>query len=158
MKRTAFILSILLTLLLSACSSAFNTSNPQAPGVPTSELPMTTQLILGTIRLDTTDQAVTQEQAAKLLPLWQTMQVLSDSDTAAQQEKDALVEQIQETMSAEQIQALTGMSLSRADMMTVMQEQGPVISGPTSGQNSTTQNGASSNNNGRNFGPGGLIF
>ena len=40
-------------------------------------------------------------------------------------------------------------------MMIVMQEQGPVRSGPTSGQNSTTQNGASSNNNGRNFGPGG---
>jgi hypothetical protein len=59
---------------------------------------------------------VTAEQAAELLPLWQTLQVLSESDTAADQEMEALTTQVQETMTAEQRQAITAMNLTREDM------------------------------------------
>ena len=94
---------------------------------------------------------MTAEQAAELLPLWQTMQVLSDSDTAADQEKEALITQIQETMTAEQMQAITDMNLTRQDMFAIMQEQGMAMGGGS--KTATRQSGNSSNNGGRNFGP-----
>jgi hypothetical protein len=59
--------------------------------------------VAGRDRHDQTGQyedAVTAEQAQELLPLWETLKVLESSDTAATQEKDALIEQIQETMSS----------------------------------------------------------
>ena len=48
------------------------------------------QVAIGTIKLDGTENAVTAEQAKELLPLWETLQVLEGSDTAATEEKDAL--------------------------------------------------------------------
>jgi len=153
MKKFTFTILTILILTLTACaSSAANQASPASgnqSGPATGELPATTQLILGTFKLEDTDQAVTVEQAAELLPLWQTLQVLSESDTAAQQETAALITQIQETMIAAQTQAITDMNLSREDMMSVMQ-------GQASGQNSNSQNGNSSNNSGRNFGSGGM--
>jgi hypothetical protein len=96
---------------------------------------------------------VTAEQATELLPLWQTMQVLSESDTAAQQETEALITQIQETMTSAQMQAITDMSLTRADMMSVMQEQGLTMG--SGSPNSSSQSGNSSSGGSRVFGPGG---
>jgi hypothetical protein len=104
---------------------------------------------------------VTAKQAAELLPLWQTMKVLSESDTAAQQEKDALIEQIQETMTATQMQTITDMKLTRADMFALVQQQGTAAGNNLTGsQNTNSQNRNSSNNgNGRrNFGQGGGGF
>ena len=161
MKKLSFILSTILILILTACGSAANrttpASNPQG-GAPTGELPATTQLILGTFKLDETENAVTAEQAAELLPLWQTLQVLSESDTAATQETEALVAQIQETMTAEQMQAITDMNLTREDMMSIMQEQGLAMGagGPASGQNNSQ--GGNSPNNGGAARPGGDEF
>jgi hypothetical protein len=159
MKKTTLITLTLLILILSACSSAANGRDPTLAsqnGATTGELPAATQLILGTFKLDETENAVTTEQASELLPLWQTLQVLSESDTAAAQETEALITQIQETMTAAQMQAITDMNLSREDMMTVMQEQGMAMgAGPTTSSNGTTQNGNSSNNSGNNFGAGG---
>lgn len=151
MKKLPLILSTLFILILSACGgNASNSAGPaSAPqGVPSAgTLPVTTQLIVGTLKLDGTAQAVTAEQAQKLLPLWQTLQVLSESDTAATEEKEALIAQIQETMTAEQTQAIQDMNLTRADMQSIM--QGMALGGS---QNSASQNANSSG--GRNFGPG----
>jgi hypothetical protein len=84
------------------------------------------------------------------LPLWQTLQVLSESDTAADQETEALVTQIQETMTAGQMQAITDMNLTREDMMSIMQEQGLAMGGaPAGGQSNNPQGG---NPNGGGFG------
>jgi hypothetical protein len=111
------------------------------------------QVAIGTLRLDETENAITAEQAQELLPFWQTMQVLSESDTAAQQEIDALAEQIQETMTAEQRQAITDMNLTREDMMSVLQEQGLAMGGvPAGGQNNNAPGG--NQNGGGGFGPG----
>jgi hypothetical protein len=57
-------------------------------------------------------------------------------------------------MTDEQMRAITAMNLTRADMMSIMQEQGLAM-GPTGGQNGNTQNGNASSNSGRNFGAGG---
>lgn len=151
MKKITFTIFIFLVLTLSACGSS-NAADPASgpQGDPAAgALPEATQLIIGTLKLEDTNQAVTAEQAADLLPLWQTMLVLSESDTAAQQETEALITQIQETMTAEQRQAITDMNLTREDMMSIMQEQGLALGGgPAGGQNTNPQGGG--------FGPGGF--
>jgi hypothetical protein len=101
------------------------------------------QILIGTFKLDGTDQAVTSQQAAELLPLWQVYKDLSSSDTAAQEEIDGLVQQIQDTMTPDQMRAITDMNLTRQDMFTVMQDQGIV-----QGRGQGDQNG-----NGGNFTP-----
>jgi len=156
MKKLHLILLTIFLLTLTACSGVSNGTGPASVsqgGASAGALPATTQLIIGTIKLDGTAQAVTAEQAAELLPLWQTMQVLSSSDTAADQEKEALIAQIQETMTAAQMQAITDLNLSREDMMSIMQEQGMAMS--KGSQNSSSQSGNPSSSGGRVFGPGG---
>jgi len=155
MKKFTCIILTILILTLTACSSA-STSNdssslPQV-GSPAGELSASAQLIVGTLKLKETQNAVTAEQAAELLPLWQTMQVLSESDTAADQETEALIAQIQETMTAGQVQAITDMNLTREDMMSILQEQGLAIGGGPAGQNTNSQNGNA--NGGGGFRPG----
>jgi len=127
MKKLTFATLTILTLILTACGASSNT--PQAaPATQNGTLPLATQLIIGTFQLDGTDQAVTAEQAKELLPLWQVYQDLSTSDSAAQEEIDALVTQIQETITAEQTQAITAMNLTQQDVLSVMQDQGVNIS------------------------------
>lgn len=154
MKKTTYITIVILTLLMTACGASRSAAPASAPqgGPNAGALPATTQLIIGTLKLEGTAQAVTAEQAAELLPLWQTMQALSDSDTAADQEKEALIAQIQETMTAEQRQAITAMNLTGEDMMSILQERGMAMGGR---QNSNSQNDNSTRNNGGGFGPGG---
>ena len=133
MKKITLTIFTILVLTLTACGGASN--NPQAgPADPASSsentLPLSTQLLIGTFKLEDTDLAVTAEQANELIPLWQVLQSISSSDTAAQEEMDALVEQIQETMTAEQVQAIEAMNLTSQDMFTIMQEQGLGGGGP----------------------------
>ena len=55
-------------------------------------------------------------QAAALVPLWQAYAQLTSSNTAAQAEIDAVVSQIQSTMTPQQVQAITAMKLTRQDL------------------------------------------
>jgi hypothetical protein len=87
-------------------------------------MPMATKLIIGTFKLDGTEQDVTAEQAAELLPMWQVYSGLLTSDRAAQAEKDGLINQIQETMTDAQMKAIDDMNLSQQDVMALMQEKG----------------------------------
>ncbi len=124
MKKNLITTLTLLVLTLAACGTS-NNADPASQNNPsTGELPATTRLVIGTLKLDETEYAVTAEQAAELLPLWQVYQSLSASDTAAQEEIDALIEQIEETMTPEQDQAIAEMQLTQEDMFGIMQEQG----------------------------------
>ena len=154
MKKLLLATLTTLTLILTACNASSNT--PQAgPANQDQTLPPATQLIVGTFKLDGTAQAVTAEQAKELLPLWQVYQDLLTSDTAAQEEIDALVEQVQDTMTAEQMQAITDMNLTQQDVMSVMQDQGMAVS-----QRSNMGNGdGTTNQQGGGFGgpPDGFV-
>ena len=87
-------------------------------------LPVQMQLILGTLELDSTDLAVKSDQAVELVPLWKALRSLSNSDTAAEVEIEAVINQIQDTMTTEQIEAITALELSPDDMQTIIQDLG----------------------------------
>jgi len=78
------------------------------------------QLVLGTLQLEETDYAVTPEQAASLLPLWQAMQ----GGVTAQAEVNALLKQIEGTMTQEQLAAIAALQPTQEDLRAWMEEQG----------------------------------
>ena len=93
-------------------------------------MPVQMQLMLGTLQLESTDLAVGSKQAAELVPLWKALRSLSNSDTAAQVEIEAIINQIQDTMTPEQIEAIAALELAREDMRTIIQELGLELGPP----------------------------
>ncbi|RJP46594.1 MAG: hypothetical protein C4583_18630 [Anaerolineaceae bacterium] len=147
MKKLTLILLTLLALTLTACGASDSTEAAATTQTDSATPTLTgpTLLVLGTFKLDGTEQAVTPEQAAELLPLWQVYQELSTSDTAAQAEIDELEKQIRKTMTDEQIKAINEMNLTPQDSFAIMQEMGIGM-----GQRSSS----SSAQNNSNFTPG----
>ena len=152
MKKLTILLTLLL-LTLTACGASTSTATGAASQADPSAQALSgpTLLLIGSLKLDGTAQAITPAQAAELLPLWQVYSELTTSDTAAQAEKDALVKQIQGTMSAEQMQAIEAMNLTPQDSFSLMQEMGL-------GRGSSSSSGGSSSTDGGGaaFGGGGM--
>jgi hypothetical protein len=94
-------------------------------------LPASTQLALGILQLGGTGNAVTPEQAQALLPLWQVIQSGSLQGDA---ETNAVVMQIEGTMTAEQLLAIADMQLTFEDMGNWMQVQGLSFGGSQGGE------------------------
>ncbi len=133
MKRDFMLILVVSALLiLTACGGVPQVATApgaaQTPGVPR-DLPLAMQLALGTFKLEGTDYPVSAEQATSLLPLWKAARSLSQSETAAAEEIQALVKQIQQTMTPEQLQAIEAMSLSFQDVASLSQELGLEIGG-----------------------------
>jgi hypothetical protein len=138
MLKKIVILGVLLVLTLAAAAcgndggagaEASNTTSTGSARVTLSEdyadaLPVPSQLAIGTLMLEDTDNAVTVEQAGELLPNWQMLQALQSSGTAAQAELDAVLNQIQGAMTDEQLTAIKEMQLTRDSMMQLAQERG----------------------------------
>lgn len=126
MKKITLTILTLLILALTACGGSQNAteSNSSQPNGLSGELPIASKLVIGSFKLEETDLAITAEQAVDLLPLWQVYEDLSSSDAAAQEEVNALIEQIQETMTPEQMTSINDMNLTPQDVFTLMQEQG----------------------------------
>jgi hypothetical protein len=94
-------------------------------------MPPMNRLMLGIFALEDTDQAVTPEQAAKLLPLWQMIQGGSLQSTA---EMDAVLKQIEGQLTEAQLAAIDALKLTMDDLQTWMQAQGIEIPEPAAGQ------------------------
>ena len=94
------------------------------------EMPISQKLALGTLMLEETDLAVTPEQAMDLLPLWKAVNALANSDTAATAEIQAVYDQIQETMAADQIKAIEEMELNQDSTQAVMDKLGIEMPAP----------------------------
>jgi hypothetical protein len=140
MKKLTILLTLLI-LLLTACGA----SDSAAPAPVTQTDPAAAalstdmKLLVGILKLEGTDQAVTAAQAAELLPLWQVYSELLTSNTSAQAETDALLAQIEDTMTNEQMQAIEAMHLTQQEFLALMQEQGVGMSlSSASNNNSTT--------------------
>lgn len=140
MKKTFLTTLFLLTLTLTACSGTAST-NQASSTQENAALPTATQLVVGTLNLEGTEQAVTSEQAKELLVMWQVYQGLTSSSSAAQAEIDGLVEQIQEIMTAGQMESIAAMDLTQQDVFAVMQEQGGMGQAPQSGGDSSSTQG-----------------
>jgi TolA-binding protein len=116
-KKIFWISFTLFALALSACSSTAKTTGTGSKGkTSTTKLSAQTELVLGTINLEETDYVVTAEQATQLLPMFYVLQELNNSSSAAQEEIDGLVDQIQSTLTKDQLQAIDDMSLSMKDV------------------------------------------
>ena len=87
-------------------------------------LPVVGQLMVGTFRLEGTGHALASAQAAELVPAWKGYRSLSASDSSSAAELEALVEQITDAMTDEQLEAIAAMKLTGEAMTAVMEEQG----------------------------------
>jgi hypothetical protein len=123
-KKTLYVVIVATVLVMSACSKAEPAPEPGVV-VPEGEfagarggLQGTTRLALGTFRLEETEHAVTPEQAAKLLPLWQVIQGGSLQGAA---ETDAVLKQIEAVLNEDQLAAIGEMELRFQDVGTWMQ-------------------------------------
>src|SRR5512133_3694458 len=129
-KVSLFLLISLLVFSLAGCaslnlpgaSSASGTTNAsQTQGAPDlSNQPVESKLAIGTLSLEGTDKAVTAEQAKTLLPLWKAVKSLSSNTSASTDEINALYKQIQDAMTAEQVQAIKDMQLTTEQTQALM--------------------------------------
>lgn len=110
----------ILTLGLAGCGTNKNvstgTSTDRLNGTYPNALPVETQLVLGTLKLEGTPQAVDSATAAKLVPLYTLLQQMTTSGTSAQPEIDAVLDQIQGTMMVDQIHAIAAMKLTQTEL------------------------------------------
>lgn len=149
LKKYVVMLGLVLALIiaLSACSMSSasatqpNNSKTSAAGAGTdpAQIPLETRLAVGILKLEGTEWAITAEQAKTLLPLWKAVKTLSSSDTASPEEIQSLYEQIQEALTADQIQQIQSMSLSQEDLRALMEQYGIQFNLPAGGNGTVTQ-------------------
>jgi len=126
--RISWAVALAVVVVLVGCQAAEPTATPAAStgfarpedGL-TGALDGTTGLALGTLKLEGTDNAVTPQQAAELLPLWQ---MIASGSLQGNAETQAVVKQIQGAMTASQQAAIEAMGLTFEDVQAWMEEQG----------------------------------
>jgi hypothetical protein len=129
MKKTiTFLLLIILVFLLAACgggegNQAQEVQNQESEQLGFSgEKPLQFKLLFGSLLLDETDLAITPEQAEELLPLWQLTRTMAGSDTAAEAEIDAVIEAIQDAMTAEQLVFIEELQFGAEELRQLMED------------------------------------
>ena len=130
-KHVLLIATMVILVSLTACSSstseladAKDALAEPVVKIAQAEIDEATKLMVGTLLLNGTENEVSPENAATLLPLWQLYSSLSTSDIVAQVEIDAVVTQIQNMMTEAQMTAIDAMDLSRQNITTLFKESG----------------------------------
>lgn len=142
------ILGIIL-LIMTGCSVNSNSStvSQAVAGTTTTTgntaevIPELSQLIVGTFKLEDTENAIQPQQATELLFLWQGYKELTGRDSAADEEKEAILRQVKENMTAGQLSAINSMNLSQEDIRTVVMEYSSNGVVTETGTHSSTANG-----------------
>jgi hypothetical protein len=125
--RVWWAVALALAAVLLGCKAAEPTATPAASagfarpgdGAP-GALDGTTTLALGMLKLEGTDDAVTPQQAAELLPLWQ---MIGSGSLQGDAETQAVVKQIEGAMTASQQAAIEAMGLTFEELQAWMEEQ-----------------------------------
>jgi hypothetical protein len=158
MKRFSLVsATCIMALLLAGCGSAATGSSRFRGGLRT--LTPEARLAIGTMNLEGTPQAVDATLAARLLPLWQLLEQLNTSSTTAPQEIQAVVDEIQATMSPDQMAAIQSMNITPADAFSGFQQGGQGGSGSNAaGQAGGQRSSDGGNSTRRNGGGGGGFF
>ena len=115
------------------------------------------QLALGTLMLEESENAVPAEQAANLLPLWQ---ILSGDEIEGELERAAVLRQIEATMTQDQVNAIRDMRLTQESIQTWMQSAGTQMGGnrvPGSGRPGSGTGQGGGTGQGRGTGQGGNL-
>ena len=113
----------------SAVSNGSSSAAESTDGDGEFSLPVGTMLTLGTVMLEETEYAVDAEQATALLPLWKALRSFGESETTAQAEIDAVISQIEDSMTPDQINTIEGMNLTMEDMGVVAETLGVEMGG-----------------------------
>ena len=103
-------------------ASALNTDYTDAVSVAE-------QLLTGTFMLADTNFSLTGEQKAQLIPLWTSLKE-AVQNSAAHEQTDAILQQIESTLTAEQVKAIADFKITRQSMMSVLQDKGVTMGGP----------------------------
>jgi hypothetical protein len=154
MKKVVIALTTLAVVaVLVACSKTSSSTGNTRGSAP---LSTEAELLVGTFKLEDTDLAVTADQAKQLLPLWQTLQGLSTSNTAATEEVNAVVDQIKSTMTSKQMDKIVAMKLTQQDVMSLMGQAG-FANGPSTTTTPMALGGLPGSGSSQGFsgGPGG---
>jgi hypothetical protein len=144
-KSFGFLSAFLILISLAACStvnSLLSSTQTDSASAQSSQVSEEDQLLIGTLKLEGTGQAVTAQQAGELLPLWKAVKSLGSSDTTSPVEIQALYDQIRETMTAEQLNTIDGIDLSAVNMREIMQGLG--IQSMAGGSQRSSEDGTSS--------------
>jgi len=126
MKRTkTLVLSLVVVamVVLGGCQSAepmAAATDGGADGVPV-RLNDIDLLALGILELEESDDAVTPEQASKMLPLWK---MLASGGLRGDTESASVMKQIENTLTASQSTTITTMDLTSEDQQVWMEDQG----------------------------------
>jgi len=120
-KKALVMMSIVAAVLTAVAVGARYVQTGKTAAASLSEA---NRLALGALRLEDTAQAVTAEQADDLATLWKAYLSLSDDDTTAPTELEALARQIGQGMTAEQLAAIDAMALTASDVTAFVQQQG----------------------------------
>jgi hypothetical protein len=133
-KNIAFIslYMILLGAGLAACgagsasiASATSLGVPAASGsAGNATLPLASQLLVGTFRLEGSPNAIDAATAVALLPLWQMERELATNDSAAQVEADTVTDLISATMTSTRREAIEQMNLTQSDLAALQEQLG----------------------------------
>jgi len=115
----------------SSQNSGQNSGQNPSAGI-TANTPIESKLAIGILKLEGTNLAVTPAEAKNMLPLWQALKALSSSTTTAPEEVTAVFQQIQDTLTPEQVQAVKQMAVSQADLQALEKSLG-IQSGQGSG-------------------------
>jgi hypothetical protein len=112
------------------------------------------QLVLGTMKLEGTELAITKDQAGFLMPLWTNFKTISQSmmpapggpgqdparatlppiNTETQAQLEELARQIQMIMTPEQLSHIASLQITQETAITIMQEQGLTMGNPRPGE------------------------
>jgi hypothetical protein len=137
MLKKIVIIILILAFPLTACSvlqsaqaivqgsnQSSQNSGPNPFAGITANTPIDSKLAIGILKLEGTNLAVTPAEAKNMLPLWQGLKALSSSATTAPEEVSAVFQQIQDTLTPEQVQAVKQMALSQADLQALEKSLG----------------------------------
>jgi hypothetical protein len=164
MKRVLQIMVLVaLALVVAACKTQTSTQSSGQTGNPATLQPGggtlggMAEMAVGTLKLEGGAQAITAEEAGKLLPLWKAYRTLSQDSSASRLELTALATQVRETMTTEQVAAIDGMKLGMSDLMTLMQSRGIQMqaAGPSGAASGTASSNSASRSSSSGAGGGG---
>ena len=147
---------LILVMFASLVSTMLVGCNHTISASANNELSIAAKLALGTLKLEGTRNAVTAAEAKELVTLWEGYQSISTSDTTSQMELDALVKQIEATMTSDQLNAIDAMNLNEQSISETLSTLGGTASlnGPV-GTPSVSASGQSGSTSGTSGMPSG---